>query len=989
MGERLYNWQYEYQWSYTTDEYYALTLWPTMWWGDSHNLQQTFAGRLGWMDMAWPDMMREAGVEMLWDDAGWSEAPDPATWPPGGYGGVFQSRHQGPDFSRTLRYLSKSGGKWVAWFCGNNPRAVMDNKVGAWGDFQWRTDGIGPFNLKTDQAWRQMITGFLRAHPRSTLQTCNGGSTASHMFDLQSYAHNNYFSDGRIPDKTNYYYSYLDPPDRWADIITSYETFVRKGKGETGFDFRDTSRSVLTMTPTWMGLTPGKLLPGAAMHDVLVPGELDEVRQNVETYHYLLREGVAGRWSYVFHPTTEGDAEFFYPQRMSHDRTKGIIVLKHKVPGKVVVRPAGLLPEHEYLVEFDSKQPSTTRTGADLIAKGIVVEKLARSGVIFLGLPNRPGSGRDKTPPRSPGAVATRWESNIGHSGVGVYWSPGADDNWISYYEVRRGETVLGKAAIGTYFFDHSAEAAPQQKYAVRTVDGDGNASDWREAAPLADEPRVAAALGGHFPESGRDGWKAETSTDGRAFQPMTWIPAPRSPAADFGGTAQQPGGVEGYWEAAATARVGRGWQQGSTTAQCVRAWIAPKTGPIRVVGRAMKEYYHRDKGGPLRVRILHNDKSVWPKDGWAEARPGDLVGATHDVTLDVAAGDTIRFVLDRSTDPENDLLAWMPQITLLDAMPDGGKASFVRIHCGASRPYVDQTGNEWSADRFFEGGEPMANPVPIADARPTSGDQALYQAGRRGKEFTYSIPVARGLYAVRLKFAEPEHAWSFQRPFNLDINGRRVLRDFDVCWIARGPRRAYERVFRYLVPDADGRLVLRFTAGFAPLPDSVPEAMVQAIEVLPEDTSTLRLDVGSDAPFVDWNSFVWDADAGFDGGRTIRSEAPVAHASPTLYDQAICQTARSGKTLRYVLAAPPGLHTVHLKFAELWQKEPGKRPMHIDINGQRYWQSWDPAAAAGCVGMAMDLRAENIVPDKDGKITLVITAAGENEAILQGLEID
>ena len=204
MGERLYDWQYEYQWSYTTDEYYALTLWPTIWWGDSHNLQQTFAGRLGWMDMAWPDMMREAGVEMLWDDAGWSEAPDPATWPAGGYGGVFHSTHQGPDFSRTLRYLSKSGGKWVAWFCGNNPRAVMDNKVGAWGDFQWRTDGIGTFNLKTDQAWRQTITGFLRAHPRSTLQTCNGGSTASHMFDLQSYAHNNYFSDGRIPDKTNY-----------------------------------------------------------------------------------------------------------------------------------------------------------------------------------------------------------------------------------------------------------------------------------------------------------------------------------------------------------------------------------------------------------------------------------------------------------------------------------------------------------------------------------------------------------------------------------------------------------------------------------------------------------------------------------------------------------------------------------------------------------------------------------------------------------------
>ena len=306
MGRRLYDWQYEYQWSYTTDEYYALTLWPTIWWGDSHNLQQTFAGWLAWMDMTWPDMMREAGVDMLWDDAGWSEAPDPATWPAGGYGRVFNSTHQGPDFSRTLRYLSKTGTKWVAWFAGNNPRAYMENKVGAWGDFQWRTDGIGGFDLKSDQAWREKITGFLRAHPRSTLQTCNGGSTASHMFDVQSYAHNNYFSDGRIPDKTNHYYSYLDPPDRWSDIITSYETSVRRAKGEKDFDFRDTSRSVLTMTPTWMGLTPGKLQPGAATPDILVPGELDEIRQNTETYHYLLREGVAGRWSSVFHPAGRG-----------------------------------------------------------------------------------------------------------------------------------------------------------------------------------------------------------------------------------------------------------------------------------------------------------------------------------------------------------------------------------------------------------------------------------------------------------------------------------------------------------------------------------------------------------------------------------------------------------------------------------------------------------------------------------------------------------
>jgi hypothetical protein len=65
------------------------------------------------------------------------------------------------------------------------------------------------------------------------------------------------------------------------------------------------------------------------------------------------------------------------------------------------------------------------------------------------------------------------------------------------------------------------------------------------------------------------------------------------------------------------------------------------------------------------------------------------------------------------------------------------------------------------------------------------------------------------------------------------------------------------------------------------------------------------------------------------------------------------------------------------------------KRPIHIDVHGRRYWEASDPGTAPGCNGMVMDFRAENIVPDKDDKITVVITAAGENEAILQELDIN
>jgi hypothetical protein len=311
-----------------------------------------------------------------------------------------------------------------------------------------------------------------------------------------------------------------------------------------------------------------------------------------------------------------------------------------------------------------------------------------------------------------------------------------------------------------------------------------------------------------------------------------------------------------------------------------------------------------------------------------------------------------------------------------------------VRILCGAKTPYTDRCGNVWAADQHFAGGESIVTTETIEDASPTPDDQTLYQNGRAGKDFAYSIPLSPGLYAVRLKFAEPKHPWMFERSFNVNINGQCMLTDFDIVHAAKGPRRAMERSFRNVVPNADGKIVLHFTAGWNPrrTPD---DAMVQAIEILPEQKPAIRINVGSDAEFVDWNSCVWTADAHFAGGTTIQSAAPVVHASPTLYDQGLYRTARSARTFSYTLAAPPGLYTVHLKFAELWLTKAGERPMDIAINGRWVRKSWDPASAAGRTGMAADLRIDNITVDKDDHIVIGLRATGANDAILQAIEIE
>ena len=60
-----------------------------------------------------------------------------------------------------------------------------------------------------------------------------------------------------------------------------------------------------------------------------------------------------------------------------------------------------------------------------------------------------------------------------------------------------------------------------------------------------------------------------------------------------------------------------------------------------------------------------------------------------------------------------------------------------------------------------------------------------------------------------------------------------------------------------------------------------------------------------------------------------------------------------------------------------------------VEVNGCILWKSWDPATHAGQVGMSADLRAADVAPDASGAITVGVSAAGMEEAILQGILIE
>jgi hypothetical protein len=139
--------------------------------------------------------------------------------------------------------------------------------------------------------------------------------------------------------------------------------------------------------------------------------------------------------------------------------------------------------------------------------------------------------------------------------------------------------------------------------------------------------------------------------------------------------------------------------------------------------------------------------------------------------------------------------------------------------------------GRLWSADRYFNGGQPVLRADPIKG----TPDPDLYMGERFGN-FSYSIPVVRpGHYTATLRFSEswfgakkPAGGGAGKRAFDVYCNGVALLRNFDIFKEAGGEDRALDKVFPSLEPNAQGKLVF----SFVPVKNY---ACVNAIEVVDE----------------------------------------------------------------------------------------------------------------------------------------------------------
>jgi hypothetical protein len=147
------------------------------------------------------------------------------------------------------------------------------------------------------------------------------------------------------------------------------------------------------------------------------------------------------------------------------------------------------------------------------------------------------------------------------------------------------------------------------------------------------------------------------------------------------------------------------------------------------------------------------------------------------------------------------------PQIVGINC--SGGPLGFYRFGAPAA--------DVFERDRDFKGGNGGWTTNLINIQVPNAAPAAVYQSERRGAcSYTIAVNPSRPC-TVRLHFAE----WKFEaggRKFNVDINGRVALSDFDIA-AEGGKYKAVVKDFPAITPEVGGNIRIALTGGAADQP--------------------------------------------------------------------------------------------------------------------------------------------------------------------------
>jgi hypothetical protein len=314
-----------------------------------------------------------------------------------------------------------------------------------------------------------------------------------------------------------------------------------------------------------------------------------------------------------------------------------------------------------------------------------------------------------------------------------------------------------------------------------------------------------------------------------------------------------------------------------------------------------------------------------------------------------------------------------------------------IRILAGSSRSLVDHAGKLWSADYGFTGGSALKSSMQhIARTQ----DPNFYRTNRQG-QFRYDIPLPKGIYELRLHFAEtvfgPESGGSGgegSRIMTVRANGVTLLKRFDVVEDAGAGLTADVKVFPEIAPAPDGMLHLEFAG------EDGKQATLSAIEILPGVRGHLRPVrlVARQTPYYSNDSHWWSPDNYFAGGQLASYTTPVTGTD----DPELFESERWGN-FSYAIPVAQGKYTVTLFFAarhgspgELLNSESKSTEaahiFNVFCNGKALLQNFNLAKEAHTAD-ALTRRFIGLEPNSQGKL-LIDFVPVDGYATVVGIEV-
>ncbi len=315
-----------------------------------------------------------------------------------------------------------------------------------------------------------------------------------------------------------------------------------------------------------------------------------------------------------------------------------------------------------------------------------------------------------------------------------------------------------------------------------------------------------------------------------------------------------------------------------------------------------------------------------------------------------------------------------------------------VRILAGSSRSFVDHAGKLWNADAWFSGGTAVKSAVQHIWR---TQDPDFYRTSRQG-QFSYNIPLKKGVYELRLHFAEtvfdPEFTGTGgegSRIMTVHANGRTLLSRFDIVADAGASNTADAKVFTGIEPASDGQLHLSFSG------EEGKQAAVSAIEILPGFQGHIRPVrlLARQTPYYSNDSHWWSPDDYFQGGQLASYGTPVKGTDdPELYE-----TERWGN-FSYAIPVAPGKYTVTLYFAVRhgdWDQVTSPSDLHRPVVAHVFDVYCNRNALLKDFNLPQEARQTDVVirkftglePNAQGKLLLSFVPV-EGYATVTGIEV-